>query len=169
MALSPCRECGVNVSTEAKRCPRCGIPFPTRAGWQGTGRDWKSEATLFGMPLVHVAYGRDAQGRIRVARGFIAIGQFAIGFITIAQFGIGWIFGLGQAVFGTVCIGQAAVGLLFGLGQLATGYAAIGQLAVGVYVIGQAAIGEFVWSPSVRDPEAVAFFRKLAEELGLRF
>jgi len=29
MALKPCRECGVNVSTEAQSCPKCGVPSPT--------------------------------------------------------------------------------------------------------------------------------------------
>ena len=30
MALKPCRECGANVSTEAKICPHCGVRSPTR-------------------------------------------------------------------------------------------------------------------------------------------
>ena len=29
MALQPCRECHVRVSTEASACPRCGCPNPT--------------------------------------------------------------------------------------------------------------------------------------------
>lgn len=29
MALKPCRECKKKVSTEAKVCPRCGVPDPT--------------------------------------------------------------------------------------------------------------------------------------------
>ena len=29
MALKSCRECGVKVSTEAKTCPKCGVPNPT--------------------------------------------------------------------------------------------------------------------------------------------
>jgi len=28
MALKPCRECGKEVSTEAKSCPHCGVPDP---------------------------------------------------------------------------------------------------------------------------------------------
>ena len=28
MALQPCRECGAQVSTEAKSCPHCGVPDP---------------------------------------------------------------------------------------------------------------------------------------------
>ena len=30
MALKPCRECGVQVSSEAKACPSCGINSPLR-------------------------------------------------------------------------------------------------------------------------------------------
>ena len=33
MALRPCRECGVQVSTAAKRCPHCGIKLPSVASW----------------------------------------------------------------------------------------------------------------------------------------
>lgn len=29
MALKPCRECGKEVSTQAKECPHCGVSFPT--------------------------------------------------------------------------------------------------------------------------------------------
>ena len=29
MALKPCRECGVQVSTEAEVCPHCGVRSPT--------------------------------------------------------------------------------------------------------------------------------------------
>lgn len=28
MALKPCRECGQEVSTEAKTCPNCGVKHP---------------------------------------------------------------------------------------------------------------------------------------------
>lgn len=30
MALSTCRECGAQVSTEAKTCPSCGVKAPTK-------------------------------------------------------------------------------------------------------------------------------------------
>lgn len=137
--LSPCRTCRQMVSKEAWACPRCGAPYPVLAGFvrRATGYEWKSRATLFGWPLVHVAFGRDKNGKLRVAKGVIAIGQFGIGAITIAQFGIGFLFGLGQFMLsplalgqfaiGLVAIGQFGIGLLFGLGQFATGITAIGQ------------------------------------------
>jgi hypothetical protein len=138
--LTSCRTCGKEVSAEAVFCPYCGAPFPARRGWKGTGYEWKSKATLWGWPLVHVAIGRDAHGKLRVAKGIIAIGQFGIGAITIAQFGIGAIFGLGQFMlaplslgqfaFGLAAAGQFGIGLLFGAGQFATGVWAYGMKAL---------------------------------------
>ena len=132
--LTACRSCRKEVSVEAFTCPHCGAPYPARATWRGWGYEWKSEKTLWGYPLVHVAFGRDEKGKFRVAKGIVAIGQFGIGAITIAQFGVGAIFGLGQFVMAPIAIGQFGIGLLFGLGQFATGWTAIGQIAVGNWV-----------------------------------
>ncbi len=140
MALIRCKECDAEISDRAWACPKCGyplrgcsFPFFARYGWYW-GYEWKSETELFGWPLVHVAFGWDLEtGRLRVARGIIAIGQFGIGLVTIAQFGIGLIFGLGQFMLGGVVVAQFAVGIVFALGQFAAGTHAIGQFAVGRY------------------------------------
>lgn len=161
MNLVPCRECKTEVSPQAKTCPLCGAPQPAKQDWQGYGFEWKSKTTLYGFPLIHIATGRDAKNRVRVAKGIIAIGQYAIGFITVAQFGIGILFGLGQFMVGIVCIAQFAGGVLFGLGQFATGYAAIGQFALGYYAIAQIGFARYLWSVSHKDPEALEFFRNL--------
>lgn len=165
MPLVPCRECANEVSESARFCPLCGAPHPARPEWKGTGVDWKSEATLWGVPLVHVACGRDAKGKLRVAKGIIAIGQFGIGLVTIAQFGVGLFFGFGQFVLGTAVVAQVAVGVVFGLGQVAVGYCAIGQVVVGVYALGQAGIAEYLWSTQRKDPEAVEFFGQMVESV----
>jgi len=167
MSLSPCRECKNNVSDEAKTCPVCGAPFPARAEWKGSGFEWKSEKTIYGYPLVHIAFGRNAKGKLRVAKGIIAIGQFAIGAITFAQFGIGVIFGFGQCIFGLTAIAQMAVALLFGCGQLSTGYVAIGQVVVANYGLAQVGLAKYIWSSARQDPEAAEFFLRLAEKVGL--
>jgi hypothetical protein len=137
----------------------------------GIGREWKSRAKLFGIPLVHVAYGTDEHGKIRVAKGFIAVGQFAVGAITVAQFGIGIIFGLGQFVAGLLVVGQVAIGLILGVGQLACGLFAIGQFVVGIYGLCQFGWARYMWSPERTDMEAVATFytiqMKLRQLLGL--
>ncbi len=102
-----------------------------------------------------------------MAKGIVAIGQFAVGVITIAQFGVGVLFGFGQFVFGLTAVAQFAVALIFGLGQFATGYIAIGQLALAYYGLAQVGFAEYLWSAERKDIEAVEFFRQLAEELGL--
>jgi hypothetical protein len=134
MTLITCEECGAEVSDKAYACPKCGYPIQgggimppfARFGWWGY--EWKSETTILGIPLVHVALGWNTKtGGLHVARGIIAVGQFGIGLVTIAQFGIGLLFAGGQFVAGTYAIGQFALGLLFGLGQFATGTRVMGQ------------------------------------------
>lgn len=165
MSLHPCRECGKEVSSEAFACPACGAPRPTEPVWKGFGIDWKSRTTLFGIPLVHVAIGFDARRRPRVAKGIIAIGQFAVGLITIAQFGIGFLFGFGQFLVGFVVVAQFAGGVLLGIGQLATGVLAIGQIVAGIYGLAQEGVAKYMWSGSRVDMEAVAMFSTIEMKL----
>ncbi len=156
-----CRECRDQVSTEALACPHCGAPRPADAAWTGTGFEWKSARTYAGYPLVHVAFGRDSRGKRRVAKGVVAIGQFALGLVTVAQFGVGLLFGFGQFIFGLTALAQFAVGLLLGIGQFATGYVAVGQLVLAVYGLAQLGLGKFMWTAGKfgrQDPEAVQFF-----------
>jgi hypothetical protein len=102
-----------------------------------------------------------------VARGIVAVGQFAIGVIAIAQFGVGLLFGFGQIILSPVAVAQIAIGILFGLGQLACGVVAIGQVAVAYYALCQAGSARHLWSPWRQDGEAVRFFRQLARMAGL--
>ena len=84
--------------------------------------EYRSTASLFGLPLVHYTHGRCPEtGRRIVATGVLAIGRLACGVVAI-----------GQACIGIVAVGQLAIGLILGLGQAATGVAALGQLAIGV-------------------------------------
>ena len=79
--------------------------------------EFKSHATLFGLPLIHYTFGKNPEtGRRIMAKGIIALGRFTCGLIAI-----------GHISFGLVAIGQIAIGLVFGLGQLSTGLAAAGQ------------------------------------------
>ncbi|MFA6034656.1 MAG: hypothetical protein WC889_17285 [Myxococcota bacterium] len=149
------------MSDQARSCPRCGAPFPANNAWSGWGYEWRSKTSVMGWPLVHVAVGRDAKGKLRVARGVVAIGQFAIGIITLAQFGVGLLFGLGQFTAGVVTVGQFALGGLFGLGQFATGYLAIGQFALGYCILAQTGFGELRWTQTVKDPGALEYFIRI--------
>ncbi len=161
MSLVACHECNREVSTEAPTCPHCGAPGPAAVSRKGSGFEWKSETEIWGFPLIHVAFGRKPNGRLRVAKGVIAIGQFAVGLVAIAQFGVGILFGFGQLLFGLTAVAQVAITAIFGIGQFAIGHAAIGQLAVGVYALCQAGYAQHLWTPEVRDPEAVEYFTNL--------
>ncbi|MBM4325632.1 MAG: zinc ribbon domain-containing protein [Deltaproteobacteria bacterium] len=162
MALQTCPDCGNELSDKAIACPRCGRPGPAPTIAHKGGYEWKSRVKLFGIPLVHVAFGSDQKGSTRVAKGFVAIGQFGIGAVTIAQFGVGVLLGAGQCVVGFFGIGQAAVGIILGVGQFAGGLLAIGQIVVGIYGFCQAGWARYLWSPDRVDMEAVALFSTLA-------
>ncbi len=133
----------------------------------GIGFEWRTEAEFYGYPLICVAVGRSDKGSMRVARGWVAVGQFAVGAVTFAQFGAGLVFGLGQFMASPVAVGQFALGIIFGLGQFATGYAAVGQIAFGYYVICQSGFGWHAIKPGYQDPRAVEFFARWAQQLGL--
>ena len=163
MALVDCPECKEKISDKAATCPNCGYPIQPNMGfmlWRGF--EWKSQAEIWGVPLIHIAIGRNRKtGKLLVAKGIIAIGQFGIGLITIAQFGIGLLFGLGQFMISFISIGQFALGGYFGLGQFATGITAIGQMAFGFYVRAQMGVGKHVWSSFIKDTMAIEYFRNL--------
>jgi len=150
--LVNCPECDEEVSDQAAACPYCGYPIrpqppvvveqPVRR----PGFEWKSRLRVGRWPLVHVAFGWNQEtGRLHVARGVIAIGQFAVG--------------------APVAVAQFALGILFGLGQFATGLVAVGQVAFGHYVRAMAGYGRHVWSASIQDAEAVRFFRNLVDQV----
>ncbi len=163
MSLVNCRECGAEVSASAPACPACGAPRPGEPEWRGTGFEWQSSRTFLGYPLIHVAFGKNARGKWRVAKGVIAVGQFAVGLITVAQFGVGLLFGFGQFILGYTVLAQVAVALYFGVGQIAVGYAAVGQVVWAYFGLAQVGWATHLWSPGHRDPQAVAYFSQILE------
>lgn len=126
-----------------------------------TGFEWRTRFSFLGIPLIHVAFGRDALGKRRVAKGFLAIGQIAVGLVAFGQFAIGIFFGVGQVAVGLLAAGQVAGGLLFGFGQLAIGMVAIGQVVAGVYGLGQVGWAKYLWSTHRQDIEAIAMLSTL--------
>lgn len=121
------------------------------------GFQYTSKTKIMGIPLVSVRFSRHP-GRDGVAKGIIAIGNFAIGVISIGAGSVGIIsFGaisLGILTIGALAVGVAAWGALavgvitFGataLGVYSAGVVAVGkEIAVGVSAIGKTAIGETV-------------------------
>ena len=106
--------------------------------------EYKSEATWFGLPLVHINLAQKGLCRAKgvlaignVATGILAVGCFSFGLISIGAIALGLLvlgcLGLGALVVGAVALGGIA------LGGCAIGYLAFGGSAVGVYAVGGAA------------------------------
>jgi hypothetical protein len=118
--MKPCRECKHLVSEQALACPSCGAPYPAKEAWDGFGYEYKSRLNIAGLPLVHVSFKYRPNRTPVVAKGVIAIGQFAYGVVCIAQFSIG-ILSISQFTLVGVAVAQFAVA-----------YSLVAQ--VGVYV-----------------------------------
>ncbi len=118
--MKPCRECRHEISEQAMTCPQCGAPFPAKEKWDGWGFEYKSKATLFGLPWVHISFKYRPTRRPVPARGVFAIGQFACGIVTLSQFGIG-----------IISVSQFTVAG-YALAQFAAAYSLIAQF--GVYI-----------------------------------
>lgn len=118
--MKPCRECKHQISEQAFACPNCGAPYPARDAWDGWGYEYKSKVAIAGLPLVHVSFKYRPNRRPVVARGVIAIGQFACGVVCIAQFSVG-----------VLSISQFTVAA-FAIAQFAVAYSLVAQF--GVYV-----------------------------------
>lgn len=108
--------------------------------------EYKSERTLWGLPLVHI--NLCANG-FCWARGIIAIGNISTGLISIGAISVGlFSFGaisvgllsLGALVLGLVSAGAVAVGLL-AWGCFALGLVSVGGIAMGQYALGGIASG----------------------------
>ena len=105
--MKACRQCGQSVSEQAFSCPHCAAPYPAKEKWDGWGFEYKSEASMFGLPLLHISF-KYRPDRVPIpAKGIIAIGQFAYGVVTISQFGIG-VFSLSQFTIAGFAIAQIA-------------------------------------------------------------
>lgn len=139
--MKPCRACRHQVSEEAFACPNCGAPFPAREKWDGWGWEYKSRLTIWGLPLVHVSFKYRPNRVPVVARGVIAIGQFACGIVTISQFGVGLIsvsqftvagYALAQFALAYSLTAQLGIYLHEGHGQLVRGLSELlGMLPAG--------------------------------------
>ncbi|MGZ3593241.1 MAG: zinc ribbon domain-containing protein [Syntrophales bacterium] len=118
--MKPCRECKQEISEQAISCPHCGAPYPAKETWDGWGFEYKSRIVFWGLPLLHISFKYRPNRMPVVAKGIIAIGQFAYGGVTISHFGIG-IFSLSQF---TVAV--------YALAQFAAAYSLTAQ--IGIYI-----------------------------------
>lgn len=128
--MIPCNSCGQHYVAKLDKCPNCDAPtHPNEI--QAWGYQYKSTATLFGVPMLHVSFAFKNNGTPIPARGIIAIGQFATGVISIAQFGIG-----------VICFSQFALGV-YALAQVAMAYELIAQAGLYIHSGTGQAVGSF--------------------------
>ena len=115
-----CRYCGEWLDGRAHPVSANPMPFIPAYNY---GYEYKSEAELFGLPLIHIATGYDLKTmRPRVAKGIIAIGNVAFG-----------VFALGGLAIGGIAFGGAGLGV-FAIGGLAVGGFAFGGGALGIFL-----------------------------------
>ena len=107
--------------------------------------NYRSELSLFGLPLIHVATGTSEGGRYKrgVARGMIAVGDVAFGVVAVGGLAVGGI-AIGGLSLGVAALGGLALGGL-ALGGAAIGLWACGGMAVALYAAlgGMAIAGDY--------------------------
>ncbi len=107
--------------------PICAVPW-----------EYRSRATLLGLPLVHARGGRLPDEKFKPAIGWIAFGEVAYGLIANGAVAVGGI-SIGGASFGIISFGGFAFGLL-SFGGLSFGAIAMGGAAIGVVASGGIAL-----------------------------
>lgn len=125
--MKNCRSCKREVSEDALTCPHCGAPYPAKEKWDGWGFEYKSKATIAGLPLLHISFKYKPNRTPVPAKGIIAIGQFACGVFTLSQFGVGLVsvsqftiagYALAQFAFAYKLIAQIGIYIAEGHGQI---------------------------------------------------
>lgn len=95
----------------------------------GVYYEYISPIKVFGLPLIHVRLGFGP----RMARGIIAVGNFAVGVVAV-----------GSCSFGLISLGGVALGLLLAFGGVSLGLIALGGVAVGGFAVGGCALGQWL-------------------------
>lgn len=121
--------------------------LPRRYVW-ASDFEYKSERTLFGLPLVHIngKWGGTAKGVVAV--GFKSCGVVSVGFLSMGVLSAGCLslgaVSLGALALGVLALGAVSVGLLLALGAVAAGFVAYGAAAFGGFAAGAFACAKYV-------------------------
>jgi hypothetical protein len=136
--------------------------------------NYRSHASLLGLPLVHVRTTELVDGRARrgIALGWIAIGDIACGVIlSVGGVALGGI-SVGGLGLGLVSLAGLSVGG-YAVGGLAIGFLAVGGLALawqgalgGAAIAKGYAVGGLAIAEHANDPEAQEFMRTSAIRFG---
>lgn len=129
--------------------------------------EYKSHATLFGLPILHVSTGRVVDGKYKrgIAKGWVAIGDISFGIVlSLGGIAFGGI-AAGGLSFGVVAMAGLSVGI-YSFGGAAFGVWAIGGLAVAIYasiggvaVATEYALGGMAVAEQMNNPAAEAYFK----------
>ena len=112
--------------------------------------EYKSERTLWGLPLVHIHLKNNSLVR---AKGIIAVGNVAVGLVSAGIFSVG-VLSFGVLALGVLALGCPAAGVL-SAGGIAAGVVAASQIALGGVAEAPLAIGRAVQGrTAIQLPEA---------------
>ncbi|MCL2567887.1 MAG: helix-turn-helix domain-containing protein [Oscillospiraceae bacterium] len=100
--------------------------------------EYKSERTLFGLPLVHVNVGLGFYS----AKGILAVGMISRGLLSFGLLSIG-LLAVGPLALGLIGLGAISLGLLLAIGAIAIGIFAVGSIAIGIFALGALSLGMF--------------------------
>lgn len=149
-----CSNCGYLLLglENSSKCPECGkslIEVLQRGDQKFyRGKRYTSEAKLFGLPLVSIAFGPSGEEMSGKAKGIIALGDSALGFMALGGRSCGIVSAGGLSV-GVASLGGMSLGLVTSLGGCSiSGGFAVGGLAIaggvamgGGAIAGYAAVG----------------------------
>jgi len=108
--------------------------------------EYESKRKFLGLPLFSINLGFDTTiGKMRHARGFIAIGTRATGVLSFGFFVSRGLIAIGGIALGLGTVSLFSIALIsvsvFGLGIVSVSVFAIGYLAVGVFALGYKSLG----------------------------